>query len=309
MKADPRVVAIGIGVNSPWYVGNTMQGLAKKFGHDRVIDPPVSENGFTGMAVGAALSGLRPIVIHPRMDFMYYAFDQLVNHASAWKMMFGPDVKMPLVIRGIVNRGGQQGCQHSQSLHSVFMHIPGFKVVMPSTPADAKGLLLSAIADDGPVLYIDDRWNYEQKADVPEKPFKVPLGKARITRRGRDLTIVSSSFLANESLKAAEELKTAGIDVEVVDLRTIKPLDTETVIESVRKTGRLLAVDGSWIFGGVGAELCATAQERAFRSLKAPAVRLCLPDSHTPADPRIEKEYFLNAKAIARAARQLFKRR
>lgn len=309
MAADARVVALGIGVDSPWYVGNTTRGLFKKYGPDRVMDPPVSEAGFTGMAIGAAISGLRPVVIHPRMDFMYYAFDQIVNNAAAWSMMFGPGFPVPIVLRGIVNRGGEQGAQHSQSLHSVFLHIPGIKVVMPATPKDAKGLMLAAIADDGPVLYIDDRWNYGTSEAVPTEMYTTPIGVARVAREGKDLTIVASSYLVHESLRAADRLKARGIDAEVIDLRTIKPLDADAIVRSVHKTGRLLVVDGSWACGGVAAEVAAIVQERAFDRLHAPVARLTLPDSHTPASPRREKEYFIDSAKIEKLAHSLAQRK
>ncbi|MDQ1327896.1 MAG: acetoin:2,6-dichlorophenolindophenol oxidoreductase subunit beta [Candidatus Poribacteria bacterium] len=176
MEKDDSVFVIGIGVESPWYVGKTMDGLDKIFGSDRVIDPPVSEEGITGAAVGAAIAGMRPIMIHPRMDFMLLAMNQIINHAASWYYMFGGKVNVPLTIRSIINRGGEQASQHSKSLQSMLMHIPGLKVVMPSTAYDAKGLLIASVEDNNPVVYIDDRWLYDQEDEVPDEPYTVPIG-------------------------------------------------------------------------------------------------------------------------------------
>ena len=302
MAADPSVFLIGQGVKSPWYVGNTCTNLIERFGEDRVIDTPVSENAMTGAAAGAALAGMRPIIVHPRVDFLIYGLDPLVNQAANWHYMSGGKACVPLVVWGIINRGGEQAAQHSQSLHAWFAHVPGLKVVMPSTPYDAKGLLVAAIRDDNPVVYMSDRWLNGYVGVVPEEIYEVPIGKAAVRRTGTELTIVASSYLAVEALKAAEELDRRGIDAEVVDLRTIKPLDRDAIVVSVRKTGRLLVVDGGWTSFGVSAEVAAVAAERAFDALKAPVRRLALPDTPAPASQSLEQAYYRHAGDIVDAA-------
>jgi acetoin:2,6-dichlorophenolindophenol oxidoreductase subunit beta len=302
MAADPSVFVIGQGVKSPWYVGNTCTNLLERFGADRVIDTPVSENAITGAAVGAALAGMRAIVVHPRVDFLVYGLDPLVNEAANWHYMNGGRAPVPLVVWAIINRGGEQGAQHSQSLHAWFAHVPGLKVVMPSTPYDAKGLLVAAIRDNNPVVYMPDRWLHGNTGPVPEDLFEVPIGKAAVRKLGTDLTIVASSYLAVEAVKAADELGRRGIDAEVIDLRTIKPLDRDAILASVRKTGRLLVVDGGWTSFGVSAEVAAVAAEHAFGSLTAPIKRLALPDTPAPASRSLEQVYYRDSSHIVDAA-------
>jgi len=225
MASDKSVFLIGQGVKSPWYVGNTCNGLLKKFGSKRVIDTPVSENAVTGAAVGAAISGMKPIIVHPRMDFMFYAMDPIINQAANWHYMFGGKVNVPVVIWGIINRGGEQAAQHSQTLHSIFSHIPGLKVVMPATAYDAKGLMISAIKDPNPVIYIDDRWLYKEEGMVPKEIYSVPIGKGIIRKEGKDLTIVAISYLVREAMKAAESLKKQSIKAGGTNPRPKSPLD------------------------------------------------------------------------------------
>jgi pyruvate dehydrogenase E1 component beta subunit len=301
MSADPSVFLMGQGVKSPWYVGNTCAGLLDRFGESRVIDTPVSENAITGAAVGAAIAGMRPIVVHPRLDFLLYALDPLVNQAANWHYMTGGRSTAPLVVWGIINRGGEQGAQHSQSLHAWFAHVPGLKVVMPSTPYDAKGLLVSAVRDSNPVVYLSDRWLHGSREHVPEDLYEVPIGQAVVRRVGTSVTIVASSFLAVEALKAADELASHSVSAEVVDLRTIKPLDTNAILTSVRKTGRLLVVDGGWKSFGVSAEIAALAADQVFHSLKAPIKRLALPDVPAPASSSLEKGYYKDYSHIVTA--------
>jgi len=305
LAGDPRVFVIGQGLWSPWYVGASMRDLDKEFGRERIIDSPVSENATTGVAVGAALAGMRPIVVHPRMDFMLLAMDPIVNQAANWSHMFSGRLGVPVVIRPIINRGGQQGAQHSQALQAFFMHVPGVKVVMPSTPRDAKGLLVAAVRDGNPVIYIDDRWLYQETGEVQEEIFEEPIGKAAIRRPGRDVTIVASSHMAAQSLKAAETLETKRIDAEVVDLRSIKPWDRELVCESVHKTGRLVVADGGWATCGVTAEIAATVAAETFGRLKAPIARVALPDAPAPTSAALESFYYPGAREIADAAEKL----
>lgn len=302
MAADDNVFVIGQGLWSPWYVGASMLNLEKEFGKDRVIDCPVSENATTGAAIGAAISGMRPIIVHPRMDFMVLALDPIMNQAANWSYMFAGKSGVPVVIRAIINRGGEQGAQHSQALQSFFMHIPGVKVVMPSTPYDAKGLLVAAVRDNNPVVYIDDRWLYEESGDVPEETYEVPIGEGAVRREGADITLVGTSQLSIESEKAAEELAKQDINAEVIDLRSIKPWDRELVLTSVRKTGRLVVADGGWRMGGVAAEIVATIAEEAHGDLRAPIRRVCLPDAPAPVSSSLEEGYYPRARDIVRAA-------
>ncbi len=301
MAEDPSVFLIGQGVKSPWYVGSTCAHLLDRFGEDRVIDTPVSENAITGAAVGAALAGMRPIVVHPRVDFLIYGLDPLVNEAANWRYMSGGNASVPLVVWAILNRGGEQAAQHSQSLHAWFAHVPGLKVVMPSTPHDAKGLLVAAIRDNNPVIYMPDRWLNGCEGLVPENLYEVAIGQASVRRCGTDVTVVASSYLALEAAKAAAELDRRGVDVELIDLRTIKPLDRAAVVASVRKTGRLVIVDGGWTSFGVSAEVAAVAAEDAFDVLKAPVRRVALPDTPAPASQSLERVYYRHAAHIVEA--------
>jgi len=301
MSTDSGVFLIGQGVKSPWYVGNTAQGLLERFGPERVIDTPISENAMTGTAVGAALAGMRPVAVHPRMDFMLYAFDPIINEAANWFYMNGGRRSAPVVIWGIINRGGEQAAQHSQALHAMFAHAPGLKVVMPSTPYDAKGLMIAAIRDDNPVIYIDDRWLYNDEADVPEEVYEVPIGKAAVRREGGDVTIVAISYMSVQALLAAETLARKGIEAEVIDLRTLKPLDEETILASVRKTGCLVVADVGWLSFGASAEIVARITEKAFASLKAPVQRVALPDTPAPMSAPLEKAYYPMAQEIVSA--------
>lgn len=305
MQADPTVFLIGQGVKSPWYVGNTCNGLVAEFGEERVIDTPVSENAMTGAAVGAAISGMKAIVVHPRVDFVLYAFDPIINQAANWHYMNGGKSNVPVVFWLIVNRGGEQAAQHSQALHSLFAHIPGLKVVAPSTPYDAKGLMISSIKDGNPVVFIDDRWLYRTQDEVPSEMYEIPIGKAVLRNEGKDVTLVSFSYLALESAKAVEELQKEGVSVDFIDLRTIKPLDEEMILTSVKKTGKLVIADGSWKTGSLAAEISAMVCEKAFSSLKAPVQRVCLPDCPAPASASLESEYYPTKDNIISAVKAI----
>ena len=305
IEQDTRVFLIGQGVTSPWYVGTTTVGLLERFGPQRIIDTPVSENGVAGVATGAALAGMRPVLVHPRMDFMYYAMDQIANHAANWHYMFGGQMSVPLTIWGIINRGGEQAAQHSQALQTMFTHIPGLKVVMPSTPYDAKGLLVASVKDDNPVVYIDDRWLYNDVGEVPEELYSVPIGKGVVRREGKEATVVATSYMVLEASKAAAILEKENIDVEVIDLRSLKPLDESLLFDSVKKTGRLVIADGGWKSCGVGAEISALVVEKVFEYLKAPIVRVSLPDTPAPASSALEKVYYPDADKIVSAVKGL----
>lgn len=302
LAADPRVFLIGQGTSSPWYAGGSLENLDREFGRARVFDSPISENAVTGMAVGAALAGMRPIVFHPRMDFLLLAMDPVVNQAANWSYMFAGQAGVPLVTRAVINRGGEQGAQHSQALHAMFMHVPGLKTVMPATPADAKGLLLAAVEDPNPVLYIDDRWLYEQTGPVSEKMYRTPIGKAALRRHGRDLTVVAISWMVQLALQAADELASHGVEAEVIDLRSLKPWDQSAVCESARKTGRVIVADPGWRTAGASAEIAATITEETFHDLRAPVERVTLPDTPAPSSRREEEAYYPQTSAIIWAA-------
>ncbi|MGH7841035.1 MAG: alpha-ketoacid dehydrogenase subunit beta [Candidatus Binataceae bacterium] len=305
LASDARVFVIGQGLWSPWYAGGSMQDLEKEFGRDRLLDSPVSENATSGLAVGAALAGMRPILFHPRMDFMLLAVDPIVNQAANWSYIFDGKVKAPVVIRAVINRGGEQGAQHAQALQATFMHVPGLKVVMPATAYDAKGLLIAAVRDGGPVLYIDDRRLYDERGVVPEEIYCSPIGSAAILRNGRDVTIVATSVMVREALTAAAALAPRGLDCEVIDLRSIKPWDVNLVLESVRRTGRLVIADAAWRTAGVAAEIAATIGELAFDSLRAPIARVTLPDAPLAASRPLEQAYFIDAQHVIRAIEEI----
>lgn len=303
----PEVFIIGQGLWSPWYVGETMTDLDKKFGKERIIDTPVSESACTGAAVGASLAGMKPVVVHPRMDFMIYAMDPIVNQAAKWSHMFGGQASPGLTIRSIINRGGEQGAQHSQALHSWFAHVPGLKVVMPSTVKDARDLLIASVLSSDPVLYIDDRWLYdleEQIDDVNETDLSSiePV----ISMEGRDITIVGSSYASLLARDAAQHLNDEKISAEVIDIRVLNPLKVNTIIESVKKTGHLLVVDSGWLSGGFASEVVSQVVEKLpVESLKKPPLRLALPDAPAPSSRYLEKDYYINADNVVEAVKKI----
>lgn len=307
MERDPSVYIMGLGVTDPKGIFGTTLGLEKKFGSKRVLDMPVAENGMTGIAIGSALVGMRPILTHQRVDFILLSLDQIINNAAKWHYMFGGKMKVPLVIRLLVGRGWGQGPQHSQSLQSLFAHIPGLKVVMPATAYDAKGLLVSAIEDNNPIIFIEHRWLHGTFDYVPQELYRVPLGKAKIVKEGKDLTIISSSYMTLEAIRAAEVLKKDGIDAEILDLRTIKPLDQDMIMGSVRKTGRLIVVDGAWESFGVSAEISALVSSNLFNSLKNPPMRITFPDVPAPTSLALAKYYYPRAIDIVNSVRFVFK--
>lgn len=303
----PEVFVIGQGLWSPWYVGNTMTDLDILFGRERVIDSPVSEQAITGVAVGAAIAGRRPIVVHPRIDFMMLAVDQIVSQAAKWSSMFGGRGRAPVLVRGIINRGGEQGAQHSQAMHSWFAHVPGLRVVMPATPADARDLLISGVLCGDPVLYIDDRWLNVREDPMPIEPDFAAIHRGpRVVREGTDLTIVGAGFSTYLAEQAALQLVTEGISAEVVDLRVINPLDVKPVVASARKTRRLLAVDGGWTTCGLAGEIIASVCERVEPGvLLAAPQRLTIQDAPAPTSGPLEAAYYPTIDTVAAAARRM----
>lgn len=304
MENYPEVFIIGQGVWAKWYVGSSMTDLDKMFGKDRVMDSPVSELACTGAAVGASLCGYRPVVVHPRMDFMLYAMDAIVNQAAKWSLMFGGQAHPSVTIRGIINRGGEQGAQHSQALHSWFAHVPGLRVVMPATPADARDLLISAVLCDDPVLYIDDRWLYECESFLPPVvEYSLENEGPRLLVEGSDITLVGAGHSTKLCIDAAEELRLLGISAGVVDVRILNPLDPGVVIQSALETRRLLVVDGGWRNCGLGGEIVAqVAEGTPSGALIKPPVRLTLPDSPAPTSSPLERAYYTTVSQVVKAA-------
>jgi len=296
---------MGLGVPDPKGIFGTTLHLQQKYGDERVMDMPLSENGMTGVAIGAALVGMRPIMTHQRLDFALLAMEQIVNQAANWYYMFGGQMSIPLVIRMIIGRGWGQGSQHSQSLQAWFAHVPGLKVVMPTTPYDAKGLLIASIEDNNPVIFIEHRWIHNIEGHVPEEMYRVPLGQARVAREGNDVTIAALSYMTLEALHAAEMLAADGISTEVIDVRTLKPLDGALITESVRKTGHLLVADVAWKTAGFGAEIVAQVVEEVFHELKSPPQRLTLPDCPTPSTAALANLYYPRAVHIVATVRKM----
>lgn len=305
LKQDPSVFVFGQGVDDPTAMFGVTKDLQVKFGEKRVFDSPLSEEGMMGVSVGAAMNGLRPVFMHNRPDFILLAFNQLVTHAAKMHYMDNGLTKVPMVVWAAIGRGWGSGAQHSQAIQGLLIGVPGLKIVMPSTPYDAKGLMLSAILDNNPVLVFEHRWLMKKDGIVPEDFYRVPLGKGIYRRRGKDVTIVGASHALELGLQAANKLADEGIDVEVIDLRTIKPLDEEIIHESLKKTGRLVVVDTGWAMGGVCAEIGCLAAEKWFDSLKAPVRRIGLPDIPHPAGYTLEQFFYPDVKRISQTIREL----
>ena len=307
MRADSRVLILGedVAEGGPW--GGTA-GLADEFGPERVRNTPISEAAICGVAVGAAQSGLRPVVEIMFVDFVTLALDQLVNQAAKAHFMSGGQLTVPLVLRTQGGAGQRGAAQHSQSLEAWLTHVPGLKVVMPSTAADAAGLLASAIADPNPVIFVENKTLYFRKEDVPDGRTPVPIGRAKVVRPGSDVTVVALSRLVPESLAAADELRADGIDVEVVDPRTLVPLDLDTIVQSVRRTHRLVVAHEAVAHGGFGAEIAAQVQEAAFDELDAPIVRVGAPFAPVPFSPPLEDAYLPGRGDVVAAVRAMLGR-
>lgn len=305
MARDASVVVFGLGVDDFRGIYGTTAGLHQKFGGDRVFDTPLSEDAMTGVAIGAALGGLRPIHVHIRMDFLLLAMNQLVNMAAKMRYMFGGAASVPLVVRAIIGRSWGQGAQHSQGLHAMFMHVPGLKVVAPTTPYDAKGCLVSAIRDDDPVIFVEHRLVHALRGPVPSDDYTVPFGRARVLARGGDVTLVGISHMVVECLRAARHLEGAGIGAEVIDPVTLSPLDTDTIVESVRKTGRLLVVDTAWLSCGASAEIVTRVVERLQGERRVRVGRLGFEPVTCPPSPALERLFYPDPARIASTAYRL----
>lgn len=303
MERDPSIFVTGIAVDYPSGIFGSTTEATKRFGPDRVFDAPAMENALTGVAIGAASMGKRPIIVHPRNDFMFLSFDNLINLAAKWRYMFaGRAGDVPIVVRAVIGKGWGQGATHSQSLQSSLAHFPGLCVAMPSCPRDAKGLTIAALQHNQPVIILEHRSLYSISGEVPETFEATPLGKACVTREGSDITIVATSWMAYESLHAADELARHGVKAEVIDLRTIRPLDEETILQSLKKTGRLIVADTSWEMCGVASEIAALAAEKGWQYLKSRVYRIALPNCPAPVSAKLEEVFYPKASTIARAA-------
>lgn len=307
LESDDRVFILGQGVDDPGGLFGSTLGLCDRFGPERVIDIPIAENGLTGVAIGAAAAGMRPIFVHMRMDFLPMCMDQIINHAAKWYYMSGGRVNVALVIRSLIGRGWGSAAQHSQALHGLFMHVPGLKIVMPSTPYDAKGMLIAAVEDGNPVMFVEHRWIYGSVGYVPEEMYRVPFGKGIVRREGSDVTVVALSQMVYEAVKAARELEAEGISVEIIDPRSLKPLDDEVIIASVEKTRRLIIADVACKTGGVGAEIASRVFEEKPGLLAAPLKRINFADAPTPCSPVLEDIYYPDAETIKDTVRELCK--
>ena len=305
LESDPSVYLLGLGVPTPTGVFGTTQGLVDRFGPDRVLDLPAAESGMTGMALGSSIMGMRPIMIHHRVDFAVLSMEPIVNQAAKWHYMYGGSSIAPLTIRMIIGRGWGQGPQHSQSLQAWFAHVPGLKVVMPTTPADAKGLLVAAVLDPAPVIVLEHRWLYDMVGPVEQGMSPATIGESKVMRAGQDVTLVGCSYMTLECLRAADILAGHGIQAEIIDLRTIAPLDFETIRKSVERTGRLVVMDTGHVEFGVTAEILARTVESGV-VFKSPPVRLGLPQAPTPTTAALADEYYPRAIDVLQAVtRQL----
>jgi pyruvate/2-oxoglutarate/acetoin dehydrogenase E1 component len=305
MLRDPKVVLMGeeIGVFEGVY--KVTRGLLKEFGPERVRDTPISEAAIAGAAVGAALAGLKPVAEIMYMDFVTICLDQIATNAAKMRFMSGGKLKVPFVLRTQYSLGRMHGAQHSQFYPSIFFQVPGLKVVLPSTPHDAKGLLKASIREDNPVVFVESGALYRTKGPVPEEEYLLPLGQCDIKRKGDDLTIVAVSRVVGEALTAAAKLEEQGVSAEVIDPRTIQPLDKNTIVESVKKTGRLIIASDDVKSGGIGSEISAIVVEEAFDSLDAPILRVASADMPIPFSPPLEQAYMPNAQKIMEAAKKL----
>jgi pyruvate/2-oxoglutarate/acetoin dehydrogenase E1 component len=301
LRNYPEVFVIGQGLWSPWYVGNSMTDLDKEFGIDRIIDTPVSESACTGAAVGAAIAGMKSIVVHPRMDFMLYAMDSIVNEAAKWSSMMGGQATAGVTVRAIINRGGEQGAQHSQSLHSWFTHIPGLRVVMPATATDARDLLIASVICKDPVMFIDDRWLYSESDILPEvKEVDLTSQGPKVTNVGTQVTLAGAGYSAKLCTDVAKILASDGISAETIDIRVLNPFNPGVIVESVLKTGRLVVIDGGWSNSGFASEVIAAVTEQIDPiSLKSSPIRVTLPSAPAPASSALEKIYYTRAEDVA----------
>ncbi len=307
MERDKSIFIYGIDVADHKRIFGSTTNLLEKFGPQRVFSTPLSEEALLGFGLGAAINGLRPINVHIRVDFLLLAINQLVNMVASYNYGSDGKLQVPLVIRAIIGKGWGQSYQHSKSLQSFFAHIPGLKVVMPTTPADAKGLLISAIRDNNPVVILEHRMLYDVEDEVPIEPVAVPFGKGQIIREGKDLTIVATSYSVVSAVKAAEVLEKVGVSVEVIDPRSIFPLDVDLIIKSVKKTGHCIIADYDWTFCGFSAEVATRIYDKLSRKLKSEIVRLGFAPTHCPSTRELENEFYTDSNDLIRAVEKKLK--
>lgn len=305
MENDSHVVVFGEGVNDPGGIFGTTLGLKERFGEERIQETPVSENAMTGIMLGAALNGLKPIFIFQRADFALYAMDQIVNNVAKWSSMFGGEFQVPLVMRMVMGQGWGQGHQHAQNLQAMFSHFPGLQVVTPSTPYSAKGLLSAAINCPSPVIFLEHKWCQDITGQVPKELYQSQLHQSCLLKEGNDLTIVSNSYWSMESYKACMFLSELGIEVDLIDLRSLTPIDFKQIKKSLLKTQRLLVVDGSWKSFGLAAEIIAQVSEDSEINLITKPSRLTFSDHYSPSSPHMANQYYINAKDIFKRVQEL----
>lgn len=300
MEQCKDVICYGLGVDDPKRIFGTTADLQEKYGNARVFDMPTAENGMLGIGIGAAMHGLKPVMVHQRLDFFLLAMDQLVNSAAKWYYMFGEQKSIPITVRLMLGRGWGQGPTHSQNLQAWFAHVPGLRVVMPSTPQDAKGMLLASIFDPNPVVFLEHRWLHHQQGEVPqESDFRVPLDKAKVIHAGSDVTIVTLSYQTVEGIRAVKALRDFDIEAELIDLRSVQPIDWPCLFNSVRKTGRILAVDTGALTCSVSAELVARISTECFSNLHTAPQRIAMPDVPEPTSYGLTRGFYPGAKEIA----------
>ena len=307
LQEDQSVLVIGLGVPDPKGIFGTTLGLQEKYGDNRVMDMPLAENGMTGVVIGASLNGFRPILTHQRVEFALLSIEQIVDQAAKWFYMNAGQQNVPIVIRMIIGRGWGQGAQHSQSLESWFAHIPGLKVVMPSNAYDAKGLLISSVEDNNPVIFLEHRWLHNTIDYVPDVGYRIPIGKANVVREGTDITIIAHSYMVLESIRCAEVLARENISIEVLDLRSIRPLDTESILNSVSKTLRVIVADNGWVKFGVSAEIVSVITENIFDKLLSAPVRIGMNDSPSPSTRALAVNFYPRARNLAKIICEMMK--
>jgi len=307
MYKDKRVMIMGLGVNDPKGIFGTTKNLNKIFGNKRILETPTSENAVTGIAIGAAIQGLRPILTHQRVEFSLLSIEQIINQAAKWYFMSGGESNTPIVIRLIIGKGWGQGPQHSQSLETLFSHIPGLKVVSPSNAHDAKGLLVSAVKDNGPVIFFEHRWLHNIYGEVPKKLYSIPIGKAKVVQNGKDITIVSFSEALIQVLRLKKILSGCGISAEIIDLRSLRPLDKSSIFRSVKKTKKILVVDNGWKSYGISAEIVSLVSEKLLSILKEKPIRLGIREIPIPSTRALAKNCYLNSESILKAVSKLTK--
>ena len=305
MDRDPDVFVFGLDVDDHKRILGTTRGLVEKFGPERCFGTPLSEDAMTGLALGAAISGFRPIHVHIRADFLLLAMNQIVNMISTTRYLSAGRLRVPLVIRAMVGRGWGQSAQHSKSLHSLFAHVPGLKVVLPATPNEARGLMISAIRDDDPVIFLEHRWLHDIEGPVDDEARGLPIGPAALLRRGEDVTVVATSWMNVEALRAAELLAQRGVALEIVNARTVAPFDDALVLESVERTGHCVVADNDWLHCGFGAEVAARVSERLFGRLRAPVARIGWAPTPCPTTRPLEDAFYPNSRDLIRTVERL----